>query len=81
MNLESALCQAVSCCAVPRCAAAGGPSTRLATVAFGAGFGAGSAWQACAQDVSVPGTDLKLVKGFCWRSIASTWLTSVLLFT
>jgi hypothetical protein len=46
-------CCAVPCCAVPCCAAAGGPSTRLATVAFGAGFGAGSAWQACARDVSL----------------------------
>ncbi|KAF6252212.1 hypothetical protein COO60DRAFT_1554375, partial [Scenedesmus sp. NREL 46B-D3] len=27
-----------------------GPSTRAASVAFGAGFGAGSAWQACAKD-------------------------------
>lgn len=31
---------------------AGGPSVRAASVAFGAGFGLGSAWQLCAKDVS-----------------------------
>ncbi len=31
---------------------AGGPVTRAAAIAFGAGFGGGSAWQACAADVS-----------------------------
>jgi hypothetical protein len=31
---------------------AGGPSVRAASVAFGAGFGLGSAWQVCAKDVS-----------------------------
>lgn len=29
-----------------------GPATRGAAVAFGAGCGVGSAWQACAKDVS-----------------------------
>ncbi len=41
------LCHATLCDVI-----AGGSGTRLATVAFGAGFGAGSAWQACAKDVS-----------------------------
>lgn len=31
-----------------------GPSMRLATVAFGAGCGVGSAWQACAKDFETP---------------------------
>ncbi|KAF8054976.1 hypothetical protein HT031_006866 [Scenedesmus sp. PABB004] len=31
-----------------------GPSTRAASVAFGTGFGAGSAWQACAKDFEGP---------------------------
>lgn len=27
-----------------------GPTTRIISIAFGAGFGAGSAWQSCAKD-------------------------------
>jgi hypothetical protein len=32
-----------------------GPATRAAALAFGAGWGAGSAWQACAKDVRASG--------------------------
>lgn len=49
MSCHVMLCCTVLCCVL---SIAGGPSTRLATLTFGAGFGAGSAWQACAKDVS-----------------------------
>lgn len=37
----------------PQNTTTGGPSTRSAAIAYGAGFGGGSAWQVCAKDVEL----------------------------